>query len=150
MGGCIVSPDRLYQFHVVFSLYGRVYRTYAAYAERAESFLPIWEGVSSLLKSSKVLNPFPPYMGGCIAGIYAGKCKGSVSSLYGRVYRLPLIIIQTLPCFLPIWEGVSADSGVAASTLRFPPYMGGCIGSQQKVQIFVQVSSLYGRVYRYL
>ncbi len=51
-----------------------------------------------------------------------------VSSLYGRVYRVHMLVKVSIRCFLPIREGVS-EKNQEAGTAIF-------------------VSSLYGRVYR--
>ena len=68
-------------------------------------------------------------MGGCIAASDVPRSGISVSSLYGRVYRLSEEIVRRI--------------------MTFPPYMGGCIGCIGASPVNISVSSLYGRVYRF-
>ena len=91
---------------------------------------------------------FPPYTGGCIVKGRVVFCWSQVSSLYGRVYRLRICEVFLLFCFLPIREGVSANSFRASVGLPFPPYTGGCIVINDERRKNYIVSSLYGRVYR--
>lgn len=53
-------------------------------------------------------------------------------------------------CFLPVWEGVSYEDYVDYDELEFPPCMGGCIAVIDEQERGAGVSSLYGRVYRFL
>ena len=92
---------------------------------------------------------FPPCTGGCIEVTVENLQLIIVSSLHGRVYRTFPIRKFYSRCFLPVWEGVSSDRGVAASSIKFPPCMGGCIVKGVFAKATFEVSSLYGRVYHY-
>ena len=50
--------------------------------------------------------------------------------------------------FLPIREGVSKEGLNPPQAVLFPPYTGGCIELVVDTMEDVEVSSLYGRVYR--
>ena len=113
-----------------------------------ECFLPVWEGVSPLKMSLTDAALFPPCMGGCIAPVPITATAAAVSSLYGRVYRVPMRHMKMLKSFLPVWEGVSWFSSVPPATPEFPPFMRGCIEVMQRWTRGEIVSSLYGRVYR--
>ena len=93
---------------------------------------------------------FPPYTGGCIGFLHLNVETIKVSSLYGRVYRCGNLVPHRFLRFLPIREGVSPNQLVFSEDIMFPPYTGGCIGLEWKTQSYWRVSSLYGRVYRYV
>ena len=107
MGGCISLNPMFRLVSNVSSLYGRVYRLQQRLAELFIGFLPIWEGVSGGEYGTAFWGLFPPCMGGCIVHIHNSLLQHSVSSLYGRVYRLLAHYPKAIVCFLPVWEGVS-------------------------------------------
>ena len=148
MGGCIICVARYLILSIVSSLHGRVYRVTKALERACKSFLPTWEGVSQKGIAHGLYIPFPPYMGGCIVGLWHNDIKGGVSSLHGRVYRLMAHEKKMKPGFLPTWEGVSVQFSEAEDTEEFPPYTGGCIAYISVSSFSTAVSSLYGRVYR--
>ena len=127
MGGCIEEMVFATGVSLVSSLYGRVYRGADTLTDSFERFLPIWEGVSSPLINHTFSDKFPPYMGGCIVVTEKTQDGERVSSLYGRVYQDAFIYTSANVCFLPIWEGVSAQKDSYDALAQFPPYMGGCI-----------------------
>ena len=88
MGGCIACLKTVATLQIVSSLYGRVYRWKSSNIYTIHSFLPIWEGVSSLIRITSPSMGFPPYMGGCIGIRSESAAAQHVSSLYGRVYRV--------------------------------------------------------------
>ena len=115
-----------------------------------ERFLPIREGVSQPHGFPSAGITFPPYTGGCIEIRVAARKIISVSSLYGRVYRIWFVIEYLFLRFLPIREGVSLSKSCRTSDKMFPPCMGGCIAAIHNFLKDVCVSSLYGRVYHFL
>ena len=107
MGGCIVPLLSRPGPPEVSSLYGRVYRRTTVTLINNNSFLPVWEGVSSMqIVVALVI---------------------IVSSLYGRVYRSVSRTDPGSSCFLPTWEGVSKPDKWSDTACMFPPCMGGCI-----------------------
>ena len=112
------------------------------------SFLPIREGVSGIHTYIRNKLKFPPYTGGCIEMLKGTPNKMTVSSLYGRVYRIPVMKMSVIWSFLPVWEGVSFHYQRLNLQVRFPPCMGGCIICILCHFFIMHVSSLYGRVYR--
>ena len=53
-------------------------------------------------------------------------------------------------CFLPVREGVSQRSSLPPNPDVFPPCTGGCIAWKELESDIQTVSSLYGRVYRFV
>lgn len=72
-----------------------------------DCFLPVWEGVSGIMAKTETEEKFPPCMGGCIGREWLRRKEQHVSSLYGRVYRNKITVLEMLEGFLPVWEGVS-------------------------------------------
>ena len=87
-------------------------------------------------------------MGGCIENREMVSVVRAVSSLYGRVYRISHNRYYPTSCFLPVWEGVSPVPKNETLKKLFPPCMGGCIDMHEPMVEIIEVSSLYGRVYR--
>ena len=148
MGGCIGVAGLHIECKHVSSLHGRVYRSFINNLEAILSFLPTWEGVSKVLKQHGEMEKFPPYMGGCIGYFDDMTTISEVSSLHGRVYQIHFNIVIRVQRFLPTWEGVSRRRRIYIQTVKFPPYMGGCIVAAQWHPTRNGVSSLYGKVYR--
>ena len=126
-GGCIGHEYVSGRQKWVSSLYGRVYRTNSMSMYTTLSFLPVREGISSCFFHEFSNAMFPPCTGGCIGLHFLYQKNYSVSSLYGRVYRLLLLINLIGKCFLPVREGVSLSKLCFAFLFAFPPCTGECI-----------------------
>ena len=150
MGGCIVlALTYPYNFQRFLPVWEGVSVDYFLFVADMLRFLPVWEGVSLGWCSNTILSAFPPCMGGCIGIPHLSGDRLSVSSLYGRVYRIHCNAIFNCSRFLPVWEGVSIPCNKGIECKKFPPCMGGCIAKKNCGYDNQRVSSLYGRVYRF-
>ena len=147
-GGCIGRQIPFCTDHRVSSLYGRVYHEQNIFAGWTQCFLPVREGVSESRSNCSAWAVFPPCTGGCIRSVLESHSFLKVSSLYGRVYRNLDSKYVFFKRFLPVREGVSENGSTSKSYKQFPPCTGGCIEADALTDELMQVSSLYGRVYR--
>ena len=122
-----------------------MYRTSDDWRFRLDGFLPVREGVSLTVQKSLPLFSFLPCTGGCIVREDLPGRIWTVSSLYGRVYRLGAKVYIQDGCFLPVREGVSLSLQKGLSPVMFPPYTGGCITACLITPGGTFVSSLHGR-----
>ena len=133
---------------IVPSLYVRVYRLLVSYSVFYVSSLTIREGISATQRKILKFRRFPHYTWGYIDKVIRMAEDLSVPSLYVRVYRYGSKERTPAKSSLTIREGISRFLSIPFTRLKFPHYTWGYIALKIRNSSYIQVPSLYVRVYR--